>query len=103
MQLLTGENNNRLDHLPGEVGLPDHAGWSKLLIHPADSCVILQLQLFGQLLPQQGGAVQFWVLLSGSGDQFCGPLPFLLWGVAYHLLALSLHCLYCVCLLIVHR
>jgi hypothetical protein len=35
--------------------LPDHAGWSELLSSPADSCVTVQLQLFGQLLPQQGG------------------------------------------------
>jgi hypothetical protein len=29
------------------------------------------------------------LLLSGSGDQLCGPLPALLWGVAYYLPSLS--------------
>jgi hypothetical protein len=47
--------------LLSEVDLPDHAGWSQVLISPAESCATLQLQLFGQLLPQHGGAVQFWV------------------------------------------
>jgi hypothetical protein len=46
-------------------------------------------------------AVQFWMLLSGSGDQLCVPLSALLWGVAYHLLAFSLCCLSCVYLLVV--
>jgi hypothetical protein len=41
------------------VGSPDHAGWPELLFSTADSCVILQLQLFGQLLLQQGEVVQF--------------------------------------------
>jgi hypothetical protein len=45
-------------------------------------------------------AVQFWMLLTGSGDEFCDPLPSLLRGVAYCPPALSLHCLSCVCLLI---
>jgi hypothetical protein len=44
-------------------------------------------------------AVWFWMLLSGSGDDLCDPIPTL--GVAYHLPALSLHCLSYVCLLIV--
>jgi hypothetical protein len=61
------------------VGLPDHAGWSELLFSSANSCVIFQLQLFGQLFPQQGETVQFWILPSGSGDQLCDPLPALLW------------------------
>jgi hypothetical protein len=43
----------------GEVGLPDHAGWSELLFSPSDSCVTLHLQLFGQLLSQWGWAVKF--------------------------------------------
>jgi hypothetical protein len=45
--------------------------------------------------------VQFWILLSGSGDHLCDPLPFLCWRVAYCPPALSLHCLSCVYLLIV--
>jgi hypothetical protein len=49
-----------------------------MLFFPADSCVILQLQLFGQLLPQQGWTVRFWMLPPGSGDQFCDPLSALL-------------------------
>jgi hypothetical protein len=36
------------------------------------------------------GAVHFWMLLSGSGDELCDPLPALLWGVAYGPPALSL-------------
>jgi hypothetical protein len=28
------------------------------------------------------GAVRFWMLLTGSGDELCDPLPALLWGVA---------------------
>jgi hypothetical protein len=36
------------------------------------------------------GAVWLWVLLTGSGDKFCGPLPALLQGVVYHWLAVSL-------------
>jgi hypothetical protein len=63
----------------GEVALADHVGWSELLISSADSCVTLQLQLLGQLLPQQGGAVQIWMLPSASGDQLCRPLIALLW------------------------
>jgi hypothetical protein len=35
-------------------------------------------------------AVWLWVLLSGSGDEFCDLLPALLWGVAFCLLALGL-------------
>jgi hypothetical protein len=35
-------------------------------------------------------AIWLWVLLTGSGDEFCDPLPALLWGVAYHLLAFHL-------------
>jgi hypothetical protein len=35
-----------------EVALPDHAGWSGILISLADSCVTFQLQLLGQLHPQ---------------------------------------------------
>jgi hypothetical protein len=46
-------------------------------------------------------AVQFWMLLSISGDESCDPLPSLLWGVAYCLHTLCLHCLSCVCLLTV--
>jgi hypothetical protein len=43
--------------LSGEVALSVHAGWSEILISSADSCVTLQLQLLGQLLPLQSGAV----------------------------------------------
>jgi hypothetical protein len=35
-------------------------------------------------------AIKFWVLLTGSGDDFCDPLSALFWGVAYHLPALCL-------------
>jgi hypothetical protein len=63
----------------GEVALPDNAGWSELLIFPADSCVTLHLKVFGQLLPQGGGAVQVWVLPCGSGDQLSSLLLALLW------------------------
>jgi hypothetical protein len=45
------------------------------------------------------GAVQFWMLLSGSGDQLCHPLTALLWAVAFHPPALSFCCLSCVYLL----
>jgi hypothetical protein len=62
-----------------EVAFPDHAGWSALLISLADSCVTLQLQLFGQLLLQWGGEVQVWMLASGSGDLLCSPLAALFW------------------------
>jgi hypothetical protein len=64
----------------GEVAFPDHAGWSELLISLADSCVNLQLQLFGQLFSQWGGAFQFWLLPYGLGDQLCNPLPALFGG-----------------------
>jgi hypothetical protein len=63
----------------GEVDLADHAGWSELLISLADSCVIFQLQLLCQLLPQQGEAVQVWMLPSGSRDQLYSPQVALLW------------------------
>jgi hypothetical protein len=63
----------------GEVALPDHAGWSEILISPADSCVTFQLPLLGQILPQWGGEVQVWMLPSCSGDQLCSPLVALLW------------------------
>jgi hypothetical protein len=53
-----------------------------MVVFVANSCVIFQLQLFGQLLPQWGVAVWFWMLLFGSGDQLCNPLPALLWDVA---------------------
>jgi hypothetical protein len=33
--------------------------------------------------------VQFWMLLTGSGDDLCDPLPALLSRVAYHTSALS--------------
>jgi hypothetical protein len=39
---------------------------------------------------QSCGAVWLWVLLTGSGDELCDPLPALLWGVADCLLALAL-------------
>jgi hypothetical protein len=46
-------------------------------------------------------AVWFWILLSGSRDQFCDPLPALLWWVAYQSPStVSLHCLSCIYLLI---
>jgi hypothetical protein len=61
-----------------EIFLPDHVEWSELLISPADSCVTLQLQLFGQLLSQWSGAVLLWMLPSGS-DQLCNPLTALFW------------------------
>jgi hypothetical protein len=69
------------------------------ILSSADSCVILQLQWFGQLLPHRGEGVLFWMLLPDSGEQPCDPLPALLQGVAYHLPTLSLHCLSCVYLL----
>jgi hypothetical protein len=38
------------------VSLPVHAGWSELLLFsPGSSCIALQLQIFGQLLPQHVG------------------------------------------------
>jgi hypothetical protein len=40
-----------------------------------------------------------WMLLSGSGDHLCDPLPSLLWAMACHPPALSLCCLSCVYLL----
>jgi hypothetical protein len=55
----------------------------RAIYFPGDSCVILQLQLFGQLLPQHGGAVKFWMLPSGSGDQLCDPLPALHWSCLF--------------------
>jgi hypothetical protein len=36
------------------------------------------------------GAVKFWMLLTGSGNELCDPLPALLQGVAYHAPALGL-------------
>jgi hypothetical protein len=35
-------------------------------------------------------AVWLWVLLTGSGNEFCDPLPALLQGVAYHLPSVNL-------------
>jgi hypothetical protein len=63
----------------GEVVLPDHAGLSEILISAADGYVTLQLQMLGQLLPQQCGAVQVWLLPSGSRDHLYSPLVSLLW------------------------
>jgi hypothetical protein len=48
------------------------------------------------------GAVWFWMLLSGSGDQLFDPLPALVWRVYYRTPALNLHCLSCVYLMRVH-
>jgi hypothetical protein len=39
------------------------------------------------------GAVQFWMVFSGSGDELCDPLPSLLGGVVYCPPAFRLHCL----------
>jgi hypothetical protein len=30
------------------------------------------------------GTLQFWVLLTESGDELCDPLSALLWGMAYY-------------------
>jgi hypothetical protein len=40
--------------------------------------------LFGWLLPQLGGAIQFWVLPSVPGEQLQDPTPGLLWRSACH-------------------
>jgi hypothetical protein len=48
-------------------------------------------------------SVCFYMLLSIAGDDLCDPLSSLLLGVAYCPPALSLHCLSCVCLLIVQH
>jgi hypothetical protein len=47
------------------------------------------------------GAIWFWVLLTGSGDDFCGLLPALLQAVAYHLTAVGIPAFLAFCLLIV--
>jgi hypothetical protein len=44
-------------------------------------------------------AVWLWVLLTGSGDKLCGPLPALLQAVAYHLPAVGLPAFPAICLL----
>jgi hypothetical protein len=64
---------------------------------PPAVCVVLQFTVCFSVF----GAIWFWMLLSGSGDELCDPIPFLLQGMAYCLPTLSLHCLSCVCLLIV--
>jgi hypothetical protein len=64
---------------------------------PPAVCVWLQFTVCFSVC----GAVQFWMLLSGSGDHLCDPLPALLLRVAYCLPTLSLCCCSCVYLLIV--
>jgi hypothetical protein len=64
-------------------------------VPPTSSAVLASLQF---TVFQFCREVWFLMLLSGSGDQLCNPLPALLCGVAYHWPALSLPCLSCVCL-----
>jgi hypothetical protein len=56
--------------------LPDHAGWSELLISEADSCVTFWLQLLVSSSPSEVLNAAF-----GSGDQLCNPLLALLFTV----------------------
>jgi hypothetical protein len=63
--------------------------------HPATVCVLLLFTVWFQF----HRSLWFWMLLIGSGDQLCDPLPAMLWGVGNHLPALILCCHYCVYLL----
>jgi hypothetical protein len=46
--------------------------------------------------------IWLWVLLTGSGDGLCGPLPALLQAVAYHPPTVHVPAFPAICLLIVH-
>jgi hypothetical protein len=48
-------------------------------------------------------AIWLWVLLTGSGEELCGPLPALPQAVAYHPPTVGLPAFPTICLLIVHR
>jgi hypothetical protein len=68
----------------GEVALPDHGGWSGILISSSDNCVTFQLRLLGQILlqvwqfyfecctqVQEISSVVHWLSCSGGGFSLC--------------------------------
>jgi hypothetical protein len=71
------------------ISLPHPLSLGQAVLHPPSLLSVFQFC----------GAVWFWMLLSGSRDQLCGPLPSPLLGVAYCQPTLSIHCFSCVCLL----
>jgi hypothetical protein len=69
-------------NLWGEVALPDHAGWSRILISSADGCVPSSCSSWSAPPPARCGSL-VWNLPSESGVQLHSPLVVLWVEVAF--------------------
>jgi hypothetical protein len=65
----------------GFIPLLQPLSLGRFSVPPAPSAVLDRLQFTACFSILWGS--WFWMLLSGSGDQLCDPLPALLWVVAY--------------------